>query len=405
MRLKTIFCLFLLFVFNFFAFSINPKSYNKLSDRDRILLSISYFEVADQYKKNGKSELAKQYYNLALQIEKNVSKYISGELTIPQKTIKIDWDSIYQKDATTDTDKTEKNDTKDTQVKSDTEKQKTEDKKVDNISIIKKNADSFIQALISKDSAKAVSYFSNQILIENENISISGEELKETIKGWFEVNPNFTTKYEIFVEKISEKTFQVSIKFENEIDFFISLNKNSLVLKTTNVDNNFLFDTIVSFNMKEENKRISQVDINETSNEKLNDGDVKKVIPTFISNVLKNQINLAMDYFQKDVWFEEYKLIITKNNIEEYLKEWQKQYSNIENVDDVIKKDSIKEYNDNSLFQEWKLDLSEFSKIAVEFVSDPIVPGNPSKNIFVFVIEKTNLHPLYKIVAVAQTQK
>lgn len=434
MKLKVcLFCLFC-FAFTFSGVSISKKSYESLTQRDRILLSVSYLEVSFQYKKMGKKDLSKQYFNLALKIEKDAEKYFSGELKIPQKKIEIDWDSIYESDPTTDentqTDdeqvkKEEKadaegkreNDKKNetakeekesvVKIKDEKKEENTASKKENNSEIeasqsdeavVKLNAALFIESLRSGKFETASGLFSNQILIENENIVITSNELKETMKGWLEVYPDFNPGYyEVFAEKKSDKIYEAKIKFSKDIDFFISLTDNYLILKTTKVNDDLLFDTIVSYNLKEEKSDSSENIKNEDT-----DYDVKSAIPNFIRYVLDDHINLAMDYFEKDVWFEEYKILINRSNLEEYLKEWQKQYSHIKNVEDIVFLDSIKDYSGKALFKGEELDLSSFSKIEAKFKSDPIVPGNPNKSTFIFVIEKTDLHPLFKIVGVAQ---
>ena len=77
------------------VFAIEEKDYKSMTDRDRILLSISYYEVSMKYEALNNKALANSYRREALKIEPNVVKYYSGEWEVPKKTIEIDWNSIF----------------------------------------------------------------------------------------------------------------------------------------------------------------------------------------------------------------------------------------------------------------------------------------------------------------------
>ena len=83
------------------VFAIEEKDYKSMTDRDRILLSVSYYEVSMKYEALNNKALANSYRKEALKIEPNVVKYYSGEWEVPKKTIEIDWNSIFA-DETTD---------------------------------------------------------------------------------------------------------------------------------------------------------------------------------------------------------------------------------------------------------------------------------------------------------------
>ncbi len=108
----------ILFLFTLSFHGIDEKLYKNLTDRDRILLAISYYEVGKKYEALGKTELAKSYLDQAFKIEKNVDKYAKGELEVPPKVIKIDWDNIFQEE-----------DTKEETIKEDRTEGKVEEKK------------------------------------------------------------------------------------------------------------------------------------------------------------------------------------------------------------------------------------------------------------------------------------
>ena len=88
------------------VFAIEEKDYKSMTDRDRILLSVSYYEVSMKYQALNNKALAESYRKEALKIEPNVVKYYSGEWEVPKKTIEIDWNSIFA-DETTDEDESQ----------------------------------------------------------------------------------------------------------------------------------------------------------------------------------------------------------------------------------------------------------------------------------------------------------
>ena len=69
------------------VFAIEEKDYKSMTDRDRILLSVSYYEVSMKYQALNNKALAESYRKEALKIEPNVVKYYSGEWEVPKKTI------------------------------------------------------------------------------------------------------------------------------------------------------------------------------------------------------------------------------------------------------------------------------------------------------------------------------
>lgn len=77
------------------VFAIEEKDYKNMTDRDRILLSVSYYEVSMKYEALNNKALANSYRKEAQKIEPNVLKYYSGEWEVPRKTIEIDWNSIF----------------------------------------------------------------------------------------------------------------------------------------------------------------------------------------------------------------------------------------------------------------------------------------------------------------------
>ena len=88
------------------AFSIEEKDYKSMTARDRILLSISYYEVSMKYQALNNKALAESYRKEALKIEPDVVRYYNGELEVPKKTIEIDWNSIFA-DETSDEEPTQ----------------------------------------------------------------------------------------------------------------------------------------------------------------------------------------------------------------------------------------------------------------------------------------------------------
>ena len=93
MKIKICIVFFLFGIFS--VSSLNKTDYKNLTDHDRILLGISYYEVALKYKELGKEDLYDSYMSEAVRIEKNVKKYADGVLEIPDKTININMDNIF----------------------------------------------------------------------------------------------------------------------------------------------------------------------------------------------------------------------------------------------------------------------------------------------------------------------
>ncbi len=105
-RNKTAVKVLIALFFSFFVliniFAIEEKDYKNMTDRDRILLAVSYYEVSMKYEGLNNKALAQSYRKEALKIEKDVEKYFKGELEVPRKTIEIDWNSIFTSDSTAD---------------------------------------------------------------------------------------------------------------------------------------------------------------------------------------------------------------------------------------------------------------------------------------------------------------
>jgi hypothetical protein len=379
LRIVVILILFSFMLFN--IYSIAKKSYENLTDKDRILLSISFYEVAQKYQKLGKNILAKQYFEEAFKIEKNVEKYIKGELDIPEKKIQIDLKSFSSGEG--------ENNSEEQQVSIEKENiNKMHYLEINN------NFDNFIMALIDKDVNKAVSFFSNNIMLEGNSISISKTELEETIKGWIDKENIHIPRYITEISNLGENNFKVKIIFLENFNFFIGLNNNSINLYCSGEKNKYLFSKISSslINKISENAEIISSQINSPQD----------IIINFIDSILKNDYNGSINYFNKDVWFSEFNILISKDKIKEVFIDWKKNIKNINKVSDVIDLDSLKEYadNDNKLFDEWGVDLKDFYKIEVFFKSIPIFPGNSDSNKYLFIIDKINDND-YKIVAVS----
>ncbi|OHD13026.1 MAG: hypothetical protein A2086_07465 [Spirochaetes bacterium GWD1_27_9] len=421
MKLKSLITIFL-FCFSL-IFAIDKISYENLTKRDRVLLSISYYEVAKKYKQIGKEQLAKQYFKEAFKIEPYIEKYMSGELSVPQKTIAIDWKSIFS-DATSDNeDKTQKeqkidsnkqeNKTiqqKEDKNKQDADKNVTQNKlekdnkqiieKMDNIEAIKNNLNDFINTLKDKNVEKSVTFFAQSVFISSASIYITNYELKETIKGWLEKTTDFNPEYSIEIEKIEENKFNAKIIFKNKVDFFISLKENSLLLKFTKYENVFLIDEIYNPVINETQEK--QIDKKINSIDKPEDS-----IKLLVNYLIENEIDKACGLFSNDVWFDEFNVLLPVDRLKEYFTEWKDKNLSVKNVSDVIVEDSLKKYEsvNISLLNQWELDLDNFDKIAVEFKNTPVVFGNPNKIIYVFIIEKTKEQVPYQIVAVIQVDK
>jgi hypothetical protein len=190
MRIKIFFVLFIVILSASLSFSISKKSYYNLTDRDRILLSISYYEVAMKFKDIGKNDLYESYLSESYKIEKNVKKYISGELAIPEKTISINIDSIIS-------------DTTDDNIENNINNNNNEnsDNTNDNQSYLNNNPDKIIitivKNIIDKNFNDAISYFNDEIWLTQYNYSLNSDQLLEIFKEWKLSNENIKNTEEV----------------------------------------------------------------------------------------------------------------------------------------------------------------------------------------------------------------
>ena len=203
--------------------AIPLKDYTSMADRDRIMLAISYYEVGERYIQNNKKNLGEAHIKYAIEIEPQVKRYRSGELTLPVKSISIDWESIFddsKEDVSTDTvDADEPID------------DATTDSVVDLFHYFMKN-------LNDRNVKDAVSVFSDTIFIRDLDINLTKEEFFETISGWLEGGTELP-HYEI----ISLSDSIISVVFSNS-NFFLPLKDNRVYLKAEKNDVNLLFTLI-----------------------------------------------------------------------------------------------------------------------------------------------------------------
>ena len=245
--------------------AIPLKDYTSMADRDRIMLAISYYEVGERYIQNNKKNLGEAHIKYAIEIEPQVKRYRSGELTLPVKSISIDWESIFDDskedvstdtvdadepidDATTDSvvaDEPIDDATTDSVVADEPIDDATTDSVVADEPIDDATTDSvvdlfhyFMKNLNDRNVKDAVSVFSDTIFIRDLDINLTKEEFFETISGWLEGGTELP-HYEI----ISLSDSIISVVFSNS-NFFLPLKDNRVYLKAEKNDVNLLFTLI-----------------------------------------------------------------------------------------------------------------------------------------------------------------
>lgn len=235
---------FVTFVFLFIPiigslWGIEYKDYSQMTERDRILLSVSYYEVGVYYKKNGDAKLSDTYFNEASKIEPKVEKYYSQELEIPKKSITFDWDEIFKDtDATTDSASTGSD------TVSANENAEDGCAVLDDVKSVTINEplllwDSFILSVKENKLDNLSMYFSENILMYDSDIFISIDELKESIIGWLNDTSKSVGVYN--AEKLDSTVLK--IVFDNG-DFFFPVEANTLYMRYVERKDTLVFDAV-----------------------------------------------------------------------------------------------------------------------------------------------------------------
>jgi hypothetical protein len=234
MRIKIIFVLFLTIVISFLSSGIGRQSYQNLTDHDRILLGISYYEVALKYKELGKDDLYNSYMSEALNIEKNVKKYATGEMEIPEKKININLDNVIP-DENTDQNKDLSND----------QSAQNKDASKDKINLNLSPEDivySLVTSIIDSDYQKAATHFSNEIWFSQYRYMIDQNQLMDIFKEWKNGNQNIRTYDEIIkeVNLIDKETYQSENFTLSDVSCISVEFKSNPIFPDNNFDGKFL---------------------------------------------------------------------------------------------------------------------------------------------------------------------
>ncbi|HOJ63953.1 MAG TPA: hypothetical protein PLE45_05985 [Spirochaetota bacterium] len=294
MNKKIVFIIFCLFLFTTFFNGIDEKLYKNLTDRDRILLAISYYEVGKKYEALGKTDLAKAYLNDAFKIEKNVDKYAKGELEIPPKVIQIQWDKIFEEEQ--DKDKT-LNKTKEQEEKKNSDSLNKEKSSISDEDAINELVEIFFKYINSYDSFNISNLFTDEVLIESVDIYIAKYEIKESFEGFFNAKYNKKYKFDsLKIEKVDENSFIVNIKIiKEEKDFFIFPSENGYVkLGVIKENNRYLFNKIFG--------SFADIDDKDNTQSKIEKYDTpEKILTGFIDLVIKKDYESASFFFNEEV--------------------------------------------------------------------------------------------------------
>ena len=406
--------------------SIEKKDYINLTDRDRILLAISYYEVSLKYKALEKNTLAESYYKEAQKIERNVIKYYSGELEIPPKTISINWGAIFEdddskKDIIEDNNeaikkeediidpekKDEKIDKEDSIDKEKiTQKEDTEENiETDDDNYIEKinsTVDSLIRHIKNRETDNAINIFTDIILIQFQSINITATELKETINGWYEkLDSNneeiIIPAYDISIEKNDSENYKVDILFCDDINFFIPVNNRTLTLNIAKIKEQYIITGIYFI---QERKKADK----ESIKHEFDKNTVDEFLIGLFNNLLQSNIDEAVDYFNKDIWFEEFNVLLSNEIIKSHFTVWLQNNSEIKDIDDILDKTSISVNNDVniSMFENWGIESSNYNIVSFKLKNTTLIPGNPDKSNIMFVLEKFEEQDMIKVIGISQ---
>jgi hypothetical protein len=370
--------------------AIDKKSYSSLTDRDRIMLALSYYEVSMQYKKVGKTKLAESYMLEAKKIEPEVTKYASGEKALPPKSISIDWDSIFQEAAETDESETSSSDA------DSTSKIKTEDSSVTVESdgdIVNGLIDRFISALLDNNAKKAASCFTGEILVASSSLKLTRDELEATIAKWLASDSFSNLEYQIDTDRTGNTMFDVAVTFKSLDTFFIPMEDNTLYLVAEKSGATYLFSTITA-NVMETSKADSNV----------SSGSATQLVYDITENVIKGNLDRAVAYFSRDIWFNEFEILVSSDSLKTYFTEWKTANSDIAETDSAIVEGSVTilQEKDTELFSNWQIELDDFYQVSVQFITQPLFPGSETKSRYILVVEEFSNPKTYQVVAVAQ---
>lgn len=406
-------CFIVIFMLSiFFIGAVDSGDYDNLTDRDRIMLSVSYYEVALKYKDLGKEKEYKSHLSEAFKIEKDVEKYYNGEYPIPVKKIEFDWDNIFieedeeetpetdtGKDSTEEVRISEDTDTTDdhtiTEDSSDSRISKENDNKettevISTIDLMKRSWMGFLTSIIKSDYETASLYFNDTLVLEEEDIIVTRDEVKESIIGWKDSNDSNIPEYRLNFIEIDDTKGVIEITFNDEFDFFLPVTNNQLSIECLIEDDKALFNKILSINEKSVEADISD--------------DAKVLVSGFITKLIEGDIDNALSVFNQDVWFNELNMLLTQEMLRENFEQWKKLNSHITESSQLLS-DYLKIDTDDDLgiIDEWNFESNDFYQVRAVFSDMPPVPGNSNKSTYLFIVENIDkANDLYKIVAVGQ---
>ncbi len=75
--------------------AVDTEKYTHLTDRDRVITALSYYEAGIRYREINNTSMADSMIRMAEQIVPDVKEYYDGNIQIPQKTIQLDLQSIF----------------------------------------------------------------------------------------------------------------------------------------------------------------------------------------------------------------------------------------------------------------------------------------------------------------------
>lgn len=245
--MKKIFQILILFYAVNSLFSGDVFNSKEITDRSRILLSISYYEVAVKYRRMGKTQLADQYMANALRLEKNVEKYYNGKLKIPAEKSRIDWHSIFntgEKLPGPDEGVSPDHDSDGTVQAEYTPVQPSDTEQDDNLSTNDQTPReqsgskpesihfepgtpehlvySFFNNIATDNFPRAIDAFRERVLFSHDNTVMTGQVLLNHFRQWKDANPGDTRIEELADIQNMQLTYKVEPIILNQLNLELS---------------------------------------------------------------------------------------------------------------------------------------------------------------------------------------
>ena len=428
------------------VFAIEEKDYKSMTDRDRILLSVSYYEVSMKYEALNNKALANSYRKEALKIEPNVVKYYSGEWEVPKKTIEIDWNSIFA-DETTDEEQPQNQETEaegddeeiydttddiddaylDSLLNGDDElldllddedennkdnnesdEIQTEDNQIpnsdeDNINEDDNESDDGDWIPGQTGDADTVIIFSQMVrnFIDGVNTKKSDKAVKDFAENVIMQSSAFNMSKDELRDTITAWTAEHDEQIPDYTDIIISDEEDGSYIVEVLFDEDFNFfmpmnNKKIIFRIKESDGKYLITEIKLSSmpdNDHVmsSDNDDQGYMYRFISMVLNAEYEFVAALLGNDIWVSEFNMLFPASEIIDHLQNWALDNENVKDPAEVIDVSSIVEGNDAALtmIQSMGMSAEDYDIISFRLLIKTFLPGDPNNDVYTVVVGKS----------------